>query len=1004
MKIKNFSAVIGGVCGLLFVLNAFSAQSPSIITQPASLTVYETQPASFSVAATGDAPLSYQWYYNGGEIDYATNSTYTITLVRPSHAGSYFVVVSNPSGSVTSQVATLTVNPIPNCQPSSYSFGTVVLSTRLLAAGINAKVYDSDGVTPLQGIGYSAQLYGGPAGTPEDQLQPACPMTVFRTGTAAGYVIQTDVYIPGVMPGENATLQLRVWDNQTTTIQSYEAALAARVKTGKSAPITINGLGGDPGTGMPPIFSPYLTNIQSFIIGIAPQIAVHPQSQAVATGAAVTLSVIADGEPAPAYQWRKNGIDLQGANSATLLIPSFQPEDAGAYDVVVSNPLGSVTSQVATLSLLIPPSIEQGLADVVVDEGDNVQFEVIASGAQPLSYFWYKDNVLIGGATTPSLQLQSVQESAQGIYRVVVSNLAGVAQSLATLTVNQKPVANSALISLPKNSSKSIVLTGADADGDSLTFAIATPPQHGTLSGTPPNLTYTPQTDYVGSDSFIFTVNDGRLTSLPATINISVTEIVQNQPPVAQNLSLTNGEDMPLIIELPATDPNDDPLTFFIVSLPTNGVATLLSNNIVLYQPDTNFVGVDSFTFAAADSEFTSEVAVVSITITNTYDSISTVQLAKSTIEDSLTSLEFDLASAVVNPDGAQLTFSLPSAQSLRGGQISIVNNKLQYLPPPNFNGMDFIEYTVSDGVTSITGQLLVNVQYVNDVRPYPFNQAVNFAAGMDNPIAVIIGDYVKDNKPDVVVINKTGGISSVNVLVGDGKGSFDSNLVMNWVWDYNYVAAIGGDFNKDSNLDVVVVSENGDVYVMYGYGAGQFPNVVPARNFAAPATSITSADFNKDGRPDLAVGFSDGTVRILINNVSGWTDGQVINVGGVVSAVGAGDVYKTLKQALIVADSANNKVVVIPGDGKGGFSNAVAVAYDVGQSPVGVAVGDVNNDKLLDLVVVNGGSDDITVLTNKGKGVLELAGTFGVGESIGALPRGIVLGDFNRDKNLDVA
>jgi hypothetical protein len=94
----------------------------------------------------------------------------------------------------------------------------------------------------------------------------------------------------------------------------------------------------------------------------------------------------------------------------------------------------------------------------------------------------------------------------------------------------------------------------------------------------------------------------------------------------------------------------------------------------------------------------------------------------------------------------------------------------------------------------------------------------------------------------------------------------------------------------------------------------------------------------------------------------------------------------------------------VIPGDGKGGFSNAVAVAYDVGQSPVGVAVGDVNNDKLLDLVVVNGGSDDITVLTNKGKGVLELAGTFGVGESIGALPRGIVLGDFNRDKNLDVA
>ena len=64
-----------------------------------------------------------------------------------------------------------------------------------------------------------------------------------------------------------------------------------------------------------------------------------------------------------------------------------------------------------------------------------------------------------------------------------------------------------------------------------LTFAIASPPAHGTLSGTAPNLTYTPAQDYNGPDSFTFTVNDGSLTSAVATVSITVTPV--NDAPVA---------------------------------------------------------------------------------------------------------------------------------------------------------------------------------------------------------------------------------------------------------------------------------------------------------------------------------------------------------------------------------------------------------------------------------------------------------------------------------------
>ena len=117
MKIqKLFAPAAMGILLFQTLINIANAQqSPTILTQPQSTNVYETQRAEFTVSASGPS-LSYQWYYNGVEIDYATNTSYVITLVRPINAGTYSVVVSNPYGSIQSQGATLTVTPIPNCQ------------------------------------------------------------------------------------------------------------------------------------------------------------------------------------------------------------------------------------------------------------------------------------------------------------------------------------------------------------------------------------------------------------------------------------------------------------------------------------------------------------------------------------------------------------------------------------------------------------------------------------------------------------------------------------------------------------------------------------------------------------------------------------------------------------------------------------------------------------------------------------------------------------------------
>jgi hypothetical protein len=88
--------------------------------------------------------------------------------------------------------------------------------------------------------------------------------------------------------------------------------------------------------------------------------------------------------------------------------------------------------------------------------------------------------------------------------------------------VNHPPVANNQSVTVSQNTSTAITLTGSDPDGNALTFTILSGPTHGSLSGTPPNVTYTPNTDYTGPDSFTFKVNDGEFDSAAATVGINV--------------------------------------------------------------------------------------------------------------------------------------------------------------------------------------------------------------------------------------------------------------------------------------------------------------------------------------------------------------------------------------------------------------------------------------------------------------------------------------------------
>lgn len=168
-----------------------------------------------------------------------------------------------------------------------------------------------------------------------------------------------------------------------------------------------------------------------------PAIITQPRSQTVVRGQDVSFSVVASGTGPLSYQWFFNGVSLGSAGtSATLTLINVRPDQAGSYTAVMTNSMGSITSAVATLTVMVPPKIiTQPLGQTVV-QGQDASFSVVASGTAPLSYQWNFNGSPLAGATTSGLTLTNVQTAQAGSYTVVVTNAVGsVTSVVANLTV-----------------------------------------------------------------------------------------------------------------------------------------------------------------------------------------------------------------------------------------------------------------------------------------------------------------------------------------------------------------------------------------------------------------------------------------------------------------------------------------------------------------------------------------------------------------------------------------
>ncbi|MEK7675733.1 MAG: immunoglobulin domain-containing protein, partial [Verrucomicrobiota bacterium] len=201
----------------------------------------------------------------------------------------------------------------------------------------------------------------------------------------------------------------------------------------------------------------------------APVIITQPASRTHNVSTTATFSVVAYSTPPLSYQWRKDGVilndggNVSGTTAATLVLDAVLRSDAGNYSVVISNASGSVTSAVATLTVLDPAITAQPLS-TARDAGESVTFSVTAVGTAPLNYEWWQEGVALAGATGASLILTNLQGSDAGNYLVVITNAYGaVTSAVAVLTVNPtsfNPGANGGVSSLAVQADGKILVGG----------------------------------------------------------------------------------------------------------------------------------------------------------------------------------------------------------------------------------------------------------------------------------------------------------------------------------------------------------------------------------------------------------------------------------------------------------------------------------------------------------------------------------------------------------------
>lgn len=454
-----YSCRITGSCDIIYSNPAsLTINENAVITgQPQNLTICEGNNANFTTLATG-TNLQYQWQKNGVDIPGQTNAGLLVNNITIADAGLYRCIVTGDCNSITSNGASLTINPsvVITNQPANLELcsGSNAGFT-INATGSNLTYqWKLNGSNLTDGGNVSGSNTGSLSISSVNNLNAGlytCNITNI-CGTSAtnpaslvindNTVILTEPQNLSLCPGNNANFNVTASGTSLTyqwkkdgvdiagetnsgfiinNVSSTDVGIYRCTVSGTCGQITSNGA--------------------SLATLSAPVISVQPDNKTVCSGSSAGFTLSASGS-ALTYQWKLNGTDLveglnvSGSNSASLTINPANENDAGVIACQVAGTCGSVLSN--TTNLLVNPStvITAHPQNQVACINGNASFSVLATGSN-LTYQWQKDGANLIGETSAGILVNNVSTANAGVYRCIVSGDCGNQISNgALLTVN----------------------------------------------------------------------------------------------------------------------------------------------------------------------------------------------------------------------------------------------------------------------------------------------------------------------------------------------------------------------------------------------------------------------------------------------------------------------------------------------------------------------------------------------------------------------------------------
>jgi hypothetical protein len=705
----------------------------SITSQPTSQTVTAGQAANFMVAATGSGTLTYQWIKNGTAITGATGSSYTTPATTSSDSGSSFaVVVTDTSGSVKSNAATLTVTATPvapsiTAQPASQTVIAGQTATFSVTASGTATLsyqWKKNG-TAISGA--TSSSYTTPATQSSDSGSPFTVSITNNLGNVTSNAATLTVNVPPsittqpvsrtVTVGQTAAFSVTAAGTGTLTYQwakngtvingatsaSYMTPAAVASDNGASFTVTVTGNAGT-----------MASNAALLAVNAAPSITTQPVSQTVAAGQTGTFSVAATGTATLTYQWAKNGTAISGATAASYTTAATVAGDSGSsFTVTITNSLSSVTSNAATLTVTVPPSINSQPANQSVIAGQTATFTVAATGSGTLSYQWKKNGTVISGATGASYTTPATVtgDSGSTFTVTVTSSVSSMTSNAATLTVTAVPVAPSfttqpagQTVTAGQTATFSVTATGTAT----LTYQWA---KNGTAISGATAASYTTPATLAGDSGSSFTVtvtnSISGVTSNAATLTVNVPPSITTQP-----LSQTVTAGQPATFTVAAT--GSGTLSY---QWKKNGTA-ITGATAASYTTPATVVGDNGVSFTVTVTDMATNVTSNAATLTvNTPPSITT-QPGNQTVNAGQTAT-FSLAASGT----ATLTY-----QWKKNGTAISGATAASYTTPATVAGDSGSSFTVTvtnsiSSVTSNAATLTVNVP--PSITTQPLSQTV---------------------------------------------------------------------------------------------------------------------------------------------------------------------------------------------------------------------------------------------------------------------------------------